>query len=51
MAFLFVATATSLTARPIAAERLSGRSARRLALPVMLYCLVVTAGLLGLLLG
>jgi hypothetical protein len=51
MAFLFVATATSLTVLPIAAERLSWRSARRLALPVMLYSLVVTAGLLGLLLG
>jgi len=44
-------TWASLTARRIAAEHLSGRSAMRQTLPVMLYCLVVTAGLLGLLLA
>ncbi len=41
----------SRTAYHIAAEKQSGSSSTRLALPVMAYCLIVTIGLIGLLIG
>lgn len=42
---------SSATARRIAGERLSARAAMRQSLPVAGFCLIVTAGLLGLLIG
>jgi len=51
MRILFGAIATRLTARRIAGEHLSGHSALRKTLPVMLCCLVIIAGLQRLLLA